>query len=97
MTVTLIADKISPQVLASAGTITFTANAAGGSGSYEYRFYLKDNITNAWSLVRDYNTTNTWAWTPGAAASYTIQVQARNVGSTAAYEVNTGLTFVITN
>jgi hypothetical protein len=95
--VTLTASKASPQTLAGAGTITFTANASGGSGTYEYKFWIKDNITNTWSVVQAYSALNTWSWTPAAAATYTIQVHARNAGSASSMETNSGMTFVITN
>jgi len=81
---TLSASVSSPQ-MAGAG-ITFTAGGIGGSGSYEYRFYLKSGTT--YTLVKDYSALNTWTWdTLGAVAgTYTVEVDVRNAGSPVTYE-----------
>jgi len=86
LNVTLVSDKISPQTLPGAGTITFTAQASEGTGMYEYKFWLKTG--GVWHMMRDYSTTSTWTWnTAGAAAgSYGVQVYVRNIGSSAKYE-----------
>jgi hypothetical protein len=82
---TLTANVASPQV---AGTsITFTAGGTGGSGSYEYQFWLKIG-SGAYVMVRDYASSNTWTWdTSGSAAGMDgVQVFVRNVGSPLGYE-----------
>lgn len=68
-------------------SVTWTANATGGSSSLEYRFYLYRKTT--WTLARDYAASNTFTWTPTAGdvgEPYTVQVWVRNVGSSAQYE-----------
>jgi hypothetical protein len=76
--VTLTPSIVSPQL---AGTpITFTAVASGGSGPYEYRFWV--NIGGTYVIAQDYTTTNTWTWTPLATGNYDIMVDTRAVGST---------------
>jgi len=93
---TLAPDKPSPQVLSDAGTITFTAHASGGTGNYEYKFWLK--TAGVWNVVQDYSSTDTWAWntTGTMAGTYSVQVYIRNAGSSAAYETTKTLSYVLT-
>ena len=66
----------------------WTGEASGGSGTPEYQFWLYNGTT--WSST-PYSTTNTWTWeTLGLpTGTYSVQVWARNVGSSAAYEAFT--------
>jgi cytoskeletal protein RodZ len=90
------ADRKSPLPLPTDG-ITFTASAAGGSGKYEYEFWLKGPSTgNAWKVVQDYSVSNAFLWTPGQVGDYSIAVYARNEGSPAGHERIAGLIFAIT-
>ena len=69
-------------------TIRWNATVAGASGvSLEYKFLLLNRGSGAWSILRDYATSNQVAWTPTSVGSYAIQVWVRQVGSTALYEV----------
>ena len=82
--VTLAASTVSPTV--SGLPVLFTANALGGSGSYEYRFILQGPSTsNIPAVQQNYSTTNTFNWQPTSndAGNYTITVDARNNGSIA--------------
>ncbi|MGE0918625.1 Ig-like domain-containing protein, partial [Trichlorobacter lovleyi] len=83
--VTLTPSLISP---ATIGTpVTFTVAASGGSGNYEYKFFLR-TPGGVLAAVRDYSTTPTWNWSTSglAAGTYQLVVHARNVGSTFSYE-----------
>jgi hypothetical protein len=94
--VKLTADKTSP-LPPAAGGITFTAHAAGGSGKYEYEFWLKGPSTeNAWEVVQDYGVSDAFLWTPGQAGDYSVAVYARNAGSPAGHEAIAGVAFDIT-
>jgi hypothetical protein len=64
--------------------VTWTAQATGGTAPYTYKFWLFDGST--WSISRDWSSSNTWAWTPTAPGTYTVQVWARNAGSSATYD-----------
>ncbi len=91
--VTLSASPASPQ---SPGTqVTFTGVASGGSGTYEYRFWLLTNGT--WSIVQDYSSASTWTWnTAGVAAGdYLIAVHSRSAGSTSPSEAGATNAFVL--
>jgi len=97
--VTLVANKVSPQALATVGTVRFTATAAGGTGPYEYQFLLKGPSTgNVWVSVQNYGDPNgnLYDWVPSQAGTYLIQVNARVVGSAAVYEAFTQKSFTIT-
>jgi hypothetical protein len=66
--------------------VTWTATATGPS-PIQYRFWLYRR--NAWTMMRDYATSNTFTWTPSGVdigQPYILQVWARAVGSTAQYE-----------
>jgi Viral BACON domain/FG-GAP repeat len=67
--------------------ITWTATATGGSGTLEYKFY-RYKYGSGWTLVRDYGSSNTYTWTPGAGdtGDYVLQVWVRSVGSGVDYE-----------
>ena len=59
--------------------------ASGGSGNYQYQFWLYNGTS--WSIAKAYGATNdnTWTWnTTGlATGTYRVQVWARSAGSTA--------------
>src|SRR5215510_9994534 len=77
----------SPYPLVPGTSVTWTATASNNLGPVEYRFYLYKKT--AWVMVQDYGQSNTYTWTPTASDSgtpYFLQVWARAVGSTAAYE-----------
>jgi len=77
ITVNLTSDLASP---GSIGTpVTFTATGQGGSGAYEYRFWI--NSGSGYSVVQNYSTTNSYVWTPAAAGAYDILVDVRNAGT----------------
>jgi hypothetical protein len=82
MGVTLSADPGSPQ--ADGATVTFTAEAFGGSGNYEYEYWATADYYNdgAPFIARSYSTSPSWSWaaSPG---NFTFFVKARKVGSTA--------------
>ena len=84
----------------SGTTVLFTAVATGGSGNYQYKFFVNDG--SGWVIAKDYGATNdnTWTWnTYGLdAQSYSFQVWVREAGSTAAYEAYTAVaTYVLTS
>jgi hypothetical protein len=64
--------------------VTWTADAAGGTGPYTFRFWV--NNGSSWSLGQDWSPSNTWTWRPSAAGTYTFQVWARNAGSAATFD-----------
>jgi hypothetical protein len=68
-------------------TVTWTASAAGApaGSTLEYRFYVQ-GTNGAWTLLRDYSTSNTATWTPSATGTYALQVWVRRVGQTVSYE-----------
>jgi hypothetical protein len=74
---TLTPNKTSPQ---SAGTtITFTASGSAGTAPYQYKWWLKSGST--WTMMQDWSSSTTFAWTPGSANSYTVEVWGRSAGN----------------
>ena len=68
------ADKASPQL--SGTTIKLTAQATG-TGTLQYKFLIKDSNGN-WGMLRDYATTNTYEWKPGATGNKTLYVDVKD-------------------
>jgi hypothetical protein len=64
--------------------ITWTVAAGGGPGALQYQFWLYSISRDSWSMVKDYSTSNTFAWTPGPwdNGTYQLQVAVRQAGST---------------
>jgi hypothetical protein len=77
--------------------LTWVARATGGPGPLQYKFQLYEHAKDAWILLRDWNSSNTASWTPGAvdAGIYNMQVWVRRPGSTAAYEAWANSTFTV--
>lgn len=59
--------------------ITFTTTVAGGVAPYQYKWWLWNGST--WTIVGDWNTANTFTWTPTQAnPSYRMSVWVRSAG-----------------
>ena len=87
----------SPQAPGTRTPVLFTAVAGGGSGSYEYQFWLFNGTS--WSIMKPYGAAddNTWTWTTSGvtAGTYFIQVWARGAGSANPYEARAEATYVL--
>jgi len=87
--VTFTNNPASPQPI---GTIVnFAATPTGGGGTVEYQLwvYYFNAVNPTWTLVRDWQQNATLNWDTGlapGAGRYSIQVRARTVGSTSAFE-----------
>lgn len=90
--VSLVGSVSSPVTVGT--TVGFTAKGTGGSGQYEYRFWLKAG-DNVWVSVQEYSNVNTWSWTPDKTGSYQIGVHIRDQGSTKVYEAIATLPYIV--
>jgi hypothetical protein len=82
-----LASSVAGSVAAQGTQIAFVASGNGGSGSYEYSFWLHNGAV--WSEARPYSTTSNWTWdTTGLATgvTYTIAARVRSIGSTTPFE-----------
>jgi hypothetical protein len=83
--VSLTSNLASPQY--EGETVTFTAEANGGDGNYEYKFWLR-NPDGQWAMLQDYSSSPNYDWnTAGFVGTSYMQVWVRNAGSTEAYQV----------
>jgi hypothetical protein len=92
--VALAASNPSPQ---AAGTnIVFSATPVGGVAPHQYQWWLHNG--SSWTMVRDWNTSNTFSWTPAVVYSnYKINVHVRSANKTSNIEEAKGsMTFAIT-
>ena len=87
--VTLSASPSSPQAHGTPITLTGSGTCPGTA---TYRFWVR-NPGGSWKIVRDYSTTSTFTWTPAAAGTYSLEVDVRDQGATAVYEVVANSTF----
>jgi hypothetical protein len=94
-TLSLTADKASPGGIQELGDVTFTALAEGGTGQFEYQFWVLPSA-GEWVLTQDYSNSNTFMSAPASVGEYMIRARGRNVGSNASFEVEKSLTFVVT-
>jgi len=89
---------VSPGTTVMAGTpLSFSAvNVSGGSGTYEYRFWLKDT-SGTYSLSQAYSAANTRTldtagFVPGV---YSMAVQVKSAGSANSFDLEKVVNFVI--
>lgn len=73
--------------------VQFSAFGLGGSGAYEYQFWLRTGTT--WAVMQPYSAASTWSWVPPAAGSYAIQVDIRNAGFPVAREASAVMTYFV--
>jgi len=75
--------------------VTWTAKVAGStSTALEYKFWVQDLRTGAWTVMRDYNPSPQAVWVPAAAGQYGVQAWARRAGTSAAYDTWAGSTMI---
>ena len=73
------ANLTSPQP--AGASITFSAVATGGSGNYQYKWWIFDGAS--WTVATGWSNSNAFTWTPGApSANYRVAVWIRNASST---------------
>ena len=75
LSVALSTSVASPQKTGTA--ITLKADAEGGSGSYTYKFSVRDASGNVTSL-QDYSANSSCVWTPDAVGKVTLCVEAKD-------------------
>jgi hypothetical protein len=74
----LTADKASPQPAGT--TINFTAATKGGVAPIQYKWWVYTGT--AWSLVKNWSTSNIYSWTPTVPGSFKMLVWVRSNGNT---------------
>ena len=78
--VTVTPNLASPRQIGT--TITWTASPAGGRAPYQYKWWRHDGA--AWTMMRDWSASSTFAWTPTVPnGQYTIAVWVRGSGNNA--------------
>jgi len=73
--VALAASHASPEPVGA--EITLTATKTGGAATVQYMFEVSTNGGTSWTLLQDFSTATTVAWTPGQAGGYQLKVTAR--------------------
>lgn len=68
--------------------VTFTANATGGPGPLEYRFWLYNQARDTWATLQNYSTNNTVTWVPRGddSGTYALQAWVRRPASSAQWD-----------
>src|SRR5438045_5376542 len=74
--------------------MTSTATTRG-CPTPQYRFWISPP-GQLWSIVQDYSTTSTYAWTTtGAAGTYRLEVDVRDQTSSTAYDTVSNLSYTL--
>jgi len=85
-TISLSALVTSPAFPESVGQpVSWTAFAIGAQAPFEYKFWIF-SPTSGWTVLKDYSPDNVATWTPLVSGTYAMQVWARRIGSSAAFE-----------
>ena len=63
--------------ITSGKQVKLTAVGNGGTGSYTYKFLICDDKEN-WYRIRDFGSSNTCTWTPGALGKKTLYVDVKD-------------------
>ena len=89
----LTADSAPPQ---PPGTTVNLTGSATCPGTAQYRFWRRAP-GGAWTIVKDYSSTNTLAWntTGFAQGTYYLEVDARDQGATSPYEAVSNMTYAL--
>lgn len=69
---------ISPDTVFLGGSVTVTAKADGGTGSYKYAVSYKKSSSEKWSAVQGYSDNSSIVITPGYIGSYDILVKVKD-------------------
>ena len=95
--VTLTPDKSAPQPAMT--TVTFTAQASGGTGTYVYRFFVAQGggafVAMENGGTTGYSSSNQFSWTPTKPATCKIKVDTRNTTSLATYQSTKTISYSI--
>ena len=76
--------KLSATSIALGKSITATAAATGGTGSYKYAFFYKQKSQSAWTKAKDYSTTKSVTITPAKATKYEVCIKVKDSNGTEA-------------
>jgi len=91
--VSLSASPASPQLTNTA--ITLKATPTGGT-SLQYQF-IATNASGSAVILENYGTAATCAWTPATAGTYSLQVWARQAGTTQVSTITSKMSYTITS
>lgn len=72
--------------------ITWTASSSGGTAPIQFEFITETN--GIWTIGQGYSTLNTFTWFP-TAGTHSIQVWAKNNGSTKSYDAFAAMQFTV--
>jgi hypothetical protein len=85
----------SPAAPQAHGTPITLTGGATCLGTPAYRFWVRAP-GGSWKIVQDYSSSNTFAWTPTVAGTFSLEVDVRDQGATASYEAVSNVTFQAT-
>ena len=84
-------DQSSPKPVGT--RVVFTANAVGGIPPYQYKWFVGN--TQSSTVMRDWSTDATFAWTPTIAGSYQITAWVRNANTNADAPANGSSSLIV--
>ena len=72
---------ISAESITLGSSVTLTGAASGGTSPYQFA-YTVQQPSGSWTVLKDYSTSASCAFTPSSAGSYTVQVKAKDSAGT---------------
>ncbi|MGN0537860.1 MAG: CAP domain-containing protein [Acutalibacteraceae bacterium] len=73
---------ISATTIVKGNSVKFTCAASGGISPYKYLITAKLTTSNTWVLLRDYNTSTTYTWTPTQTGTYDVSIKVKDSNGT---------------
>ena len=76
--------KISAESIPLGSSVTLTAGAKGGTGSYQYAYFFKRSTASSYSKLKDYSTTTSYTFKPAGQYTYDLLVKVKDSAGTIA-------------
>ena len=76
--------KLSSTSISKGSSVTATAVAAGGTGSYQYAFYYKQTTQSTWTTKQDFSSNSVTSIKPANTGTYDICIKVKDSAGTVA-------------
>lgn len=92
--INLVASPSGPKPTGSSITLT-ASRTGGGTVQYKFRAGYMSNGSMVWTTLKEYSSASTYVWKPTVAKEYTVEVWARELGSSKEYNLTRSINYKI--